>query len=365
MAEALDDTGIRRARAAGQRLHGAPGPASVPASVPGVLGAVAGIQAQDLVAAAMSIRARSPGLGIGEVFAAAASGDMFLDWTMRGTRHLHRSGDIRWLLRVFAPVFGRQLRRERQLGIDGLVGDRAQALLAETLAGGPRTRAEIKEALATLGIDVTGQAPIHVLYRAALAGILVVLPDPHGHERYALLEDRVPPDPDPPPSPDEALAILARRYLAAFGPATLADFRAWSGLPAAAATRGWTAIAVESTDVGGGRWLLTSCLEAAAAAAGTPAPLRLLGAFDTLVLGYRDRSLLMDPAHARQVSSGGGMVAPTILDDGEVVGTWRYRRPTRGPHRIEVTPFRPLDPAELSREAAAIGSFLGTEVAVG
>lgn len=351
---------VRRARAAAQLLV-----SSRATSIAGVLAATCGIQAQDLAAAAMSIRPRAPGLGIGDVFAAAGGGAMVLTWTMRGTRHLHPAGDIPWLLSVFAPVFGRQPRREAQLGIGGVVGDRAVAALAQALAErGPLTRAEVKEVLAPLGIDVSGQAPVHVLYRAALAGVLVVLPDPHGAERYILLDDWVHQDPGPPLPADEGLALLARRYLAAFGPATLQDFRAWSGLPARLATQGWAGMASQSTDVGGGRWVLTSDLEQARSAANTPAPLRLLGAFDTLLLGYKDRSLVLAPEHARRVNAGGGMVAPVVLDDGEVVGTWRYLRPAQGPHRIQVTPFRPIDPEELAREAAAIGRFLGTNVVV-
>src|SRR2546430_2750777 len=227
----------RRAHVRAQLLDDHP-----PADVKTVVAAAAGIQAQDITAAAMSIRARCPGLALADLARAVWEDRwLVLTWSMRGTRHLHSAADVRWLLRVFGPVFGRPGRRAEQLGIAGASGDRAVAALRDALAAeGMLTRPQVKERLAAVGVDVSGQAPAHVLQRAALEGVLCVLPDPHGPERYVLLDDWVPYSEVP--SREEALALLASRYLRAFGPATVADFRAWSGLPAAQAELGWAAV---------------------------------------------------------------------------------------------------------------------------
>src|SRR6266436_1433476 len=96
-----------------------------PAGVTAVVSAVAGIQAQDITAAAMSIRARSPGLALAGLRRAVwEDRSLVLTWTMRGTRHLHPAADVRWLLAIFGPVFGRPGRRAEQLGIAGAAGDR-------------------------------------------------------------------------------------------------------------------------------------------------------------------------------------------------------------------------------------------------
>ncbi len=182
-----------------------------------------------------------------------------------------------------------------------------------------------------------------------------------------LLDDWVPAA--GPADTDQAGAALARRYLAAYGPATSADFASWSGLPAAPARTAWASIAGERTDVDipdGTASALTGMVEALAAAARQPLPLRLTGGFDTLWLGYADRGLLVDPAHAARVNRGGGMVKPLVVSDGMVVGTWAYRRGRR-PHAVEVELFRPLTPSEttaIEAEVADVGRFLGASLAL-
>src|SRR5437899_5686471 len=357
----LDGTGVRRARLHAQLL----GETGRGGDVPGVVSAVVGVQAQDLAAAALCIRARAPQTRVADVAASLGPApSVVLTWGLRGTRHLHHAADLRWLVALLGPVFGRPGRRAQQLGIAGETGDRAVAALREALgAGGPLTRPEIKERLASVGVDVSGQAPVHVLQRAALEGILCVLPDPHGEERYALLADWVPPS--EPVAPERALPRLAARFLSAHGPATPADFRAWSGLPAALARTAWEGIAgqlLEADGPAGPTWVLARRREAVLAAAEDPGPLRLTGGFDPLLLGYADRSLLLDPGQARKVNAGGGLVKPVALEDGRVVGTWRYVRGR--PHdSIRVVPFGPLARAApgLEREAEGIGRFLGSE----
>jgi hypothetical protein len=327
-----------------------------PVGVQTVVAAVAGIQAQDITAAAMSVRARCPGLAVADLARAVwEERCLVLTWSMRGTRHLHPAADVRWLLKVFGPVFGRPGRRAEQLGIAGAPGDRAVAALGDALAAeGMLTRPQVKERLAAVGVDVSGQAPAHVLQRAALEGVLCVLPDPHGasgQERYVLLDDWVPSSEVP--SREEALVLLASRYLQAFGPAGLQDFRAWSGLPAAQAELGWAAV-TGGADLPGA--------PGDALAAPRHCPVRLTGGFDTLLLGYADRSLHLAPEHARRVNAGGGLVRPVVLDDGVVVATWRYVRGATD--TVEVIPFEALSRRALDgieREVGDIGVFLGRE----
>lgn len=341
----------RRAHVRAQLLDDHP-----PADVQTVVAAVAGIQAQDITAAAMSVRARCPSLMVADLARAVwEERCLVLTWSMRGTRHLHPAADVRWLLEVFGPVFGRPGRRAEQLGIAGASGDRAVAALRDALAAeGMLTRPQVKERLAAVGVDVSGQAPAHVLQRAALEGVLCVLPDPHGasgQERYVLLDDWVPLSDVP--SREEALALLAFRYLRAFGPAGLQDFRAWSGLPAAQAELGWAAATGEAD---------RPAEPGDAPEASRRCPVRLAGGFDTLLLGYADRSLHLAPEHARRVNAGGGLVRPVVLDDGLVVATWRYVRGATD--TVEVIPFPALSRrilAGIEREVGDIGVFLGRE----
>ncbi|MBA2750935.1 MAG: winged helix DNA-binding domain-containing protein [Actinobacteria bacterium] len=344
-------------------------------SATAVVSALVGIQAQDPGAAALSLRARTSGLVTGDVD--AALGDersLVLTWSLRGTRHLHAGSDVRWLVALLGPKFARPGRRAEQLGIAGDIGDNAVRVVRDELAsGGPLTRPEVKERLAVHGVDPSGQAAIHVLHRAALEGILCVVPGCvvpgcvipgwGTEERYVLLDDWV--EPAPAIDRDQAAVLLARRYLASFGPASPADFAAWSGLGVGVARRAWAELGGALTEVsvpGGRSWLLADQWNDLAAAVHEPGPLRLLGGFDNLLLGYADRGSLLDPEHSGRVNAGGGLIRPTVLADGQVIGTWAHRR-SRRPDRVEVETFRPLrvDETEaLEQEVVDVSRFLGT-----
>jgi hypothetical protein len=308
-------------------------------SVIDVVGSLVGVQAQDQLAAALSIRARGPGLTRGDVEGAWRDGSLVLMWSLRGTRHYHLAGDVRWLLNLLGPVFATPGRRARQLGIAGEVGDKAVAMLCRRLASdGPLTRPQVKEFLAPYGVDPTGQAPIHILHRAALEGLICMVPGSEGEESYVLLDDWVPKTTSR--DVDVAAAELAHRYLRTFAPATPADFAAWSGLPRAVVNRAWASIAagiVEVASPTGTTWLMREHASRLNELGGR-SPVRMVGGFDTILLGYADRRLHLAEQHARSVNAGGGLIRPVVLDDGRVVATWALRRRGRRQH-VEITPF--------------------------
>jgi Winged helix DNA-binding domain len=366
---------VRRARVRAQGLDGgrpAPGgtASGVAEVVARVVGRVVGIQAQDAMAAALSIRPRGPGLLLDDVHAALRDGSIVLTWTVRGTRHYHAREDVRWLVSLLGPVFGRPGRRARQLGIDGEVGDQAVRVLRRALeTDGPLTRAQVRKLLGRHGVDPSGQAPVHVIFRAACEGILCVVPEPGGDERYALLDEWVPAT-LPPVGAAPAAGELARRYLLAFGPATPADLAAWSGLPAAVVREAWAAVLpdlVEIAGPAGPAWVLSDGFGAgkSPAAPVARAPVRLLGGYDTFLLGYADRSLHLPPDHARSVNAGGGIVRPVVLDDGRAVATWALRRRrtrvtdlSAPAYEAEINPFAGGVP-DIGAELDDVGRFLG------
>jgi hypothetical protein len=92
----------------------------------------------------------------------------------------------------------------------------------------------------------------------------------------------------------------------------------------------------------------------------------LLAGFDVYLLGYRSRELAVPAAHARRVWTGGGFIKPTLTVDGRAAGVWSSA--TRGGRlRLTVAPFMELDAevaAGVAAEAADVGRFLGSEVAL-
>jgi hypothetical protein len=115
---------------------------------------------------------------------------------------------------------------------------------------------------------------------------------------------------------------LARRYLAAHGPSLPADFSAWSGLKAAAAT--FDALGDELVTFKDKRGRKLYDLRHATRPSGdTAAPVRLLADFDGAVLCRADRTGIIRPEHAPLMASKNGLIPAMVLVDGIVAGTWR------------------------------------------
>jgi Winged helix DNA-binding domain len=322
----------------GRRLHaqllaGPPAPDALAA-----VSRLVGVQAQSMPPARLAVRARTSGLTAADVDRAP----LVRTWAMRGTLHLVPAADAEWLVELLGPVFRAANRRRRaQLGLDETTCERALPAIERILAAeGPLARADLVGRLARAGVhvDAATQAAPHLMLYAATSGLIARRTD----DTYALLAEEL--RGVRANRPAQPVAELARRYLAAYAPADAADFAAWSGLPMAVARDGF--------DPGG-----------PAAGPDTLGEPKLLGHWDGLLLGYRRRDLHLDPAHARAVQAGGGILRPIVLVDGRVAGTWRLERGV-----VTVEPFgrRPLESTlvvsvetSLTAEVADIGRFLG------
>ena len=307
---------------------------------------VAGLQAQDAPAAALGVRARLAGATASAVaHARFEERSVARIWCMRGTLHLVPVEDARWLVALLGPVgLARGRRRRDEMG----VLPEATAAVRAALADGPRTRHEIAEHVRAAGHRLTDdpQAPIHLVMTAALAGDLIEAVWRGREPTYALTDDWLGPA-GPRPERDAALAELARRHARAHPPAAPEDLAAWSGLGLREARRAFAAIApeLEEVEVLGRRAWIPRGLELA------PPAVRLLPAFDGVLLGHRDRALTVRPEHARDVLPGGGILRPTVLADGLVEGTWRFERGSPA-----IAPFDPPGP-DVTAEAADVVRF--------
>jgi hypothetical protein len=162
---------------------------------------------------------------------------------------------------------------------------------------------------------------------------------------------------------DAALARLATRYLAGYGPATAEDFAAWSGLPTGRARTGFEAIGPSRVTVNGRAAYALDSQEVNDSPDTRP-QVRLLGHFDTYLLGYRRRELAVPPEHDRRIQAGGGFINPAVLVDGRVLGTWRQTN-KKGHIVVTVEPFTAIPRRvwpELRVEVTDLGRFLGAPV---
>jgi len=315
-------------------------------SVADVVRLVVGLQAQDAPAAALGVRARLAGATASAVaHARFEERSVARIWCMRGTLHLVPAEDARWLVALLGPVgLARGRRRREQMG----VLPEATAAVPAALADGPRTRHEIAAHVRAAGHRLTDdpQAAIHLVMTAVLQGHAIEGAWRGREPTYWLTDDWLGPA-GPLPDRDAALNELARRHARAHPPAGPEDLAAWSGLPMGDARRAYAAIApeLEEIEVLGRRAWLVPGLEPA------PRHVRLLPAFDGILLGHRDRALTVRPEHARDVLPGGGILRPTVLADGQVEGLWRFDRRTPS-----VTPFAPPGP-DVAAEVADVVRF--------
>lgn len=213
--------------------------------------------------------------------------------------------------------------------------------------------------------------PYRCLWRHFSGGVaLVQVPYPeetYGRARYAPAADWLG-DPDPEQiDPDAAASHVARRYLAALGPASVEDLAAYVG-------RGrWLTRWRKAADDGAedlvrftdetGRTLL-DLPNAPRPDEDTPAPPRLLARWDSLLLAYgtAHRTRVLPPAQQATVITRNADVLPTFLIDGMVAGTWLPRRDRGGAPSLELRPFgrlRAADRDALEREGRRLLPILG------
>jgi Winged helix DNA-binding domain len=153
---------------------------------------------------------------------------------------------------------------------------------------------------------------------------------------------------------EAAVPELITRYLRAFGPASLADMQAWSrliGLKAHAADLGLVEYRNEAGKV------LLDVPDGVIVPEDTPAPARLLPAFDNVLLGHADRTRIMsDEARSRWGAVRNGIFPPTFLVDGFLCGTWSVAE-TRDTATLTIEPYfktTKKDVAGVVREAKAV-----------
>jgi len=261
---------------------------------------------------------------------------------MRGTIHLVSARDCLMLRPLLQPALDRGLKAlfERQLrGVDaaalaaagrGLVEEKAMtfselgSLLRERWPEHPA---------AWLAQGVRGLVPLVQVPPRAVWGSA-------GTSAHTSAEAWLGRPLEASPSLDD----LVTRYLAAFGPATVADIQAWSGLTRLREVTGRLRPGLRTfRDEQGAE--LFDLPEAPRPDPDTPAPVRLAAEFDNLVLSHSDRTRVLSEPNRARMFTRNGIFPGTVLVDGFVTGMWRLDR-SRAAVRLIIEMFDPVGPGD-------------------
>ena len=296
--------------------------------LPRVLERVGGIQAQYAPSMYVGLWSRMRGLERSALTRALEDRTVVQGTLLRSTIHLVSREDY-W---PFAVAIRESLRewflRVSKGNPAATELDAAAKRVRSALADGPLRQAEID---ALVG-------------RSARGGIntvldLVRIPPSGTWERrkadlHADAESWIGP---PDVATSEARALVVRRYLGGFGPATTAEIGNWAGLPARTVTEALKRIDHVTHEADDGATLV-DLPGAPLPDAGTPAPIRFLPTWHAVLLVHARRARILPEEHRPKVfSSRNPHSVPTFLVDGAVAGSWRF---VDG--RIDLTEFDSL-----------------------
>lgn len=169
----------------------------------------------------------------------------------------------------------------------------------------------------------------------------------------------------PVPPPDQtpaSLPELVLRYLAAFGPASVRDLQAWSGLTRTSETVAALAPHLLRLRDEHGQELL-DLPSAPRPDPATPAPPRFLPEYDNVLLAHADRTRVIEDGSGPPLFAGNGATMGTVLVDGFLRATWRIERADeRALLRVEpAVALGADDAAEVEQEGLRLLAFLAAD----
>ncbi|MFC5183953.1 winged helix DNA-binding domain-containing protein [Actinomadura harenae] len=260
---------------------------------------------------------------------------------MRGTLHLVSARDALRIRPLTQTVLDGYLRGRRSPhGLDGVDLDALREAARDLVTAEPLSDKQVREALAE---RFPGHDAADLNWAARCMLPLVQVPPrgvwgSSGLARHTVLDAWLG---EPLAEPDVEALVL--RYLAAFGPASVADAQHWSGLTRLGEVFGRLGPRLLTFRDENGR-VLYDVPEAPRPDAGTPAPVRFVPEFDNLTLAHADRTRIVSEEHRKRLFTVNGIIRAAVLVDGFVRGMWKAEA-KRGSATLRIEAFAPIPDA--------------------
>jgi uncharacterized protein YcaQ len=341
----------------------------------------------------LSLWARMTGYARGDLDAALYEQRSLVRFLcMRTTLHIVPVDELPLFFQAYVERARKETARQAQflMEMTGLArGDAAQDLVGQMHArvlefvasAGPSSAQEITAAVPELGAKYSyavgkayaGEFSIGTRILGGMCDLgLLARARPRGTwlsslNEYALLSDWLPDVRLESVNPDEAQAWLVRRYLEAFGPATLDDIQWWAGFTKAETRAALKALGSDVAEVavdglGAGYLMLREDFEQMRDFTPPADPcVFLLPALDPYAMAYPDRRRFLPDEHRDKIIDRGGNAVPTVWADARIVGAWGQRKDGSVIYRL----FGPLDSdalAALGAEVRRVERFLAGDI---
>jgi uncharacterized protein YcaQ len=326
-----------------------------------------GIQAQVMSAAELAVWTRGGAATRDDIHRALwERRDVVRTSAMRLTLHLIAAADFSTYIDAMRPMSTAILQRWQARV--GARPDQVKAMIGAVLEGlgdGPRTQQELialARKKAGKGVRAWLDHAWSAVRPAVIEGLIVYGP-PRGAEATFVRADTWLPKQRTVDVVD-ARAELFRRFLSAFGPADGRDFSKWSGLRSADAKSAVDVLGDQIVRVsvdGTPGWILRADVDVLMHSTLDEGAVRLLGAFDSLLLAHATKEHLIAPQHYKRVYRPQGWISPVVLRGGTIAGVW-FPRSSAQKTLVEVELFGRLTPAMrqgIERDAEEMGRFLG------
>ncbi len=332
-----------------------------PADVVKWLGAV---QAQDYLGSLWAIGLRTQHGTERDIEQAIIDKTIIRTWPMRGTLHFVPALDIVWMLELLAPrIIAKSAYRNKQLELNDNIFKKCRKLFIKALRGNKQlSRDALYQVLENAHIATRYQRGLHILWRLAQERLICFGPRKERKQTFVLLSEWIPQAKTM--DHDKSLCEITMRYFKSHGPAQLQDFVWWSGLKTMDALTGVELAKphILKEVVDGKTYWFASSLQTAK----HTAEVYLLPGYDEFLVGYKERSAVLDYLYVKNTNAGGGMLNPTIVIDGRIEGTWK-RSFKKNEVVISLDPFTVFTASQndaIKIAAQRYGNFLTWSVSI-
>jgi len=326
-----------------------------------------GVQAQVMSAAYLQLWTRNHAITRAEIGNALwKSRTLVKTSLMRQTLHLIPSDEFSLYIASLKPSrIAQALRVMARFGIGREEAESVTPMIMDALSSGPLRRSAIAAAVRPK-VSKRARAWMEACWsmiRIPVAEGQICYGQGEGNQIVFIRVDQWLPMLKPQTiSATEAQCTLLRKYLGAYGPATLTDFAHWSGISMQEVKLLGPLLEAELAEIPGGKKPCFLLREDQAILDRSPAAkpcIRLLPIFDSYLLAHREKDHLLSAQHYKRVYRNQGWISPVVLIDGAIAGVWSHKLQNKK-LLVEIDPFGKLSRtarAGIEREAESLALF--------